>query len=91
MSIKEIYEKKYEANRLQAAAAIEAIGGQAETARKITDILFEDDLIKRPLQIGSVWAWVNRDKCGIPIEYLEYVERLSGVNRKLLRQDIPWP
>ena len=83
MTTKEEMEKVLHANRLVAAKAIEKMGGVAKAAQQLST---ED----RPLKTGHVWAWLNRDKRGIPLEYLKAIERVSGVAREEMRQDIPW-
>ena len=70
-------------NRTAACAAIEAMGGISEAARKLSTP-------EREMKAGHIWAWLNRDKRGIPLEYLEQVELLSDIPREELRRDIPW-
>ena len=70
-------------NRRAASAAIDKMGGPADAARKLTTA-------ERKIKVGHIWAWINRDKRGIPLEYLKAVEKISGVSRETLRGDVPW-
>lgn len=70
-------------NRRFAAEAIEKMGGPADAARKLTTE-------NRKIKVGHVWAWINRDKRGIPLEYLKEIEKTSGVAREDMRGDVPW-
>jgi len=70
-------------NRRGASDAIEKMGGPAEAARKLTTD-------ERVIKTGHVWAWLNRDKRGIPLEYLKEIEKMSGVSREVMRGDVPW-
>lgn len=82
MTPKEL-EKILKNNRRFAAKAIDKMGGPAEAARTLTA---KDKKIKT----GHVWAWLNRDKRGIPLEYLKTIEKISGVAREDMRGDVPW-
>lgn len=86
-SLDEIFEE----NRINAAEAIKQMGGQADAARKLTERLRQRGITDKTVAPGTVWAWLNRDKCGVPLSYLEDVEAESGVSRIKLRADIPWP
>lgn len=83
-------EELYRRNRETAERAVNIMGGQANTGRILTERLREKG-IRREVTVGMVWAWLNRDKCGIPIRYLLDMEEESGIPRQELRQDIPWP
>jgi len=76
-------EEKLENNRRMAAVAIGKMGGPAEAARTLSTE-------KSKLKTGHVWAWLNRDKRGIPLAYLKAIEKITGVAREEMRQDVPW-
>ena len=85
-------QEKVIAVRGAVTAAVDKIGGLAETARKLKARLIEngreDEAAK--MAIGKIWSWVHRDQSGIPIQFLIDMEVLSGISRKKLRPDIPW-
>ena len=70
-------------NRRFASEAVDKMGGPAEAARRLTTD-------ERKIKTGHVWAWLNRDKRGIPLEYLKDIEKISGVAREDMRSDVPW-
>ena len=78
------------ANQAAACKAVEAINGPAETARKLTALIKENDENAKPIRIGSVWSWMHRDRSGIPIMYIIHFENLSGIPREEIRPDVPW-
>jgi len=79
-----------ESNQAAACKAVEAINGPAETARKLTALIQEDDENAKPIRIGSVWSWMHRDRSGIPIIHILNFEKLSGLPREEIRPDVPW-
>jgi hypothetical protein len=79
----------YTSNRRAAAEAIEKMGGSAQAGRLITERLRQRG-DKRSIRVGTVWSWLNRDKKGVPLEFLVDIEEESGVKREQLRGDIPW-
>ena len=62
------------------------MGGQTRTAKIITDRRTDG----KKVTLRHVWSWLNRDKKGIPLEYLVDIEEESGISRTLLRGDVPW-
>ena len=83
-------DKIYEKNREFAEKAVNKMDGPAECGRKITFRMQDRGMKGKKVTIGQVWAWLNRDKRGIPLEYLVDVEEESGVAREKLRADVPW-
>lgn len=79
----------FKRNRTKAAEAIDNMGGPAAAGRALTErVRLRGGKVR--VTIGKVWSWLNRDKRGIPIEYLIDIEEESGIKREELRQDIPW-
>ena len=79
-----------DANRKAACDAVKVLDGPANTARKLTELLQADYSDAKTVRIGSVWSWMHRDRSGIPIAFILYMEKLSGIPREKLRPDIPW-
>jgi len=79
----------FEQNQLKGAEAIKKMGGLAEAGRTLTE-RFRSRGIRHKVDPSKIWAWLNRDKRGIPLEYLEDVEEESGIPREELRGDVPW-
>jgi hypothetical protein len=82
-------EEMLKSNRRNASKAVKKMDGPANTARILTERLLSRGVNKQ-ISIGQVWAWLNRDKKGIPIEYLVDFEEESGIPREKLRADVPW-
>ena len=78
------------ANQAAAKIVFDALGGPAESSRKLTKLLQERDPKTKMVRIGSIWSWQNRDKSGIPIKHILDFENLSGISREKIRPDIPW-
>ena len=78
------------ANQDAAKIVFDMIGGPAEAARKLTRLIRESDPEAKPVRIGSIWSWQNRDKSGIPIKHILDFEKLSGIPREQIRPDVPW-
>ncbi len=76
-------------NRVKAAEAIDKMGGPAAAGRTLTERT-KNRGSSRKITIGIVWSWLNRDKCGIPLQYIIDVEEESGISRMELRGDVPW-
>ena len=79
----------YEKNHKALERAIKKMGGQSNAAKTITKRLQARGITKI-LRNNTVWSWLSRDKCGVPLEYLVDVEEESGVARTELRTDVPW-
>lgn len=79
-----------EANQAAAEKVVAIMGGPASCARKLSALLKEEDPNAKTIRIGSVWSWIRRDRCGIPIKHILHFEALSGIQREQIRLDIPW-
>jgi hypothetical protein len=89
VGIEKTYKEILADNRLFAANAVGKMGGPAKAAKRLTELLAERGENKL-ISVGQVWAWLNRDKRGIPLEYLIDIENESGIPREKMRGDVPW-
>lgn len=83
-------EEVTQANQAAAKFVFDTLGGPAESARKLTRLIKESDPEAKPVRIGSIWSYQNRDKSGIPIKYILHFEKLTGIPREKIRPDVPW-
>ena len=84
MTAKETAEKNYSENRKVLIQASEDMGGWESIAKALRKVGMEN--ITRMHILG----WTTNVKAGVPPEYLEAMEEVTGIPRETLRQDIPW-
>lgn len=81
----------YSKNRKVLLQASEDMGGWESIAKAIRAVgatQNNDEYLKVTRQ--HVLGWATNVKAGVPPEYLEVMEEVTGITREEFRQDIPW-
>ncbi len=58
--------------------------------KKAIDIIGSQSKMANELKCyqSQVWYWLNTSKYGVPAEYCQKVEELTGITREQLRPDV---